>query len=247
MKKNHHKIIVYGNRSKIENNILYVAHDDFKGPHLNYQDITIPLNLKKQIENSQMNEKSFLSLFDYNGVSLWWFFHYGPFFNDRFSGTVYFISKFLEFIKIHSPEKIRILDDFDMMDIIQQICKNNNIKFEYSKLQYLKYRIYRRINQLLKNAIRQYRLEKRIKLRIKNRTKQYYDKFDSGPDINSKIMFAIPTSFRRPYYNSETMVYEKGEYVLQGIINLLKNKHNLIGMSVEHNNTTINDHVLLER
>ena len=241
------KILIFGQISKIEEKIIYVNRNDFQGPHLNYQDITIPLSLKKQIENSVIGGKPFLKLFEYDGVSLWWLFHYGPFFNNHFSKAVNFVSIFSEFIKSQPLEKIIISNDFEMLPIIEQICIDTNIKLEFSKFQYMKFRYLKKFKKFLQKHVRQYKFKKRIKNRIKNRVNEYSKKFNSVPNIDNKVIFAIPTTFRRSYYNPDTMRSERGEYVFQEIINILKNNHELLGMSIENSNNTENDTILTER
>ena len=64
-----HNKIIYGKKSIAENDIIYVNRNYFRGPPINYQDLTIYLNLKKQIEKLTIDDKPFLQLFGYNDIS----------------------------------------------------------------------------------------------------------------------------------------------------------------------------------
>lgn len=247
MTKNDPKIIIYGKNSKIQNKTIYVNYDDFTGPPIYYHDLTVHLNLKTQIENSKINNKPFLQLFDYDDISLWWFFHFGPFFNDHFFYAVNFVSNFHKLIKKSNPHSIKIIDDFKMFDTIKQICNKNTIKFEYSKFSYFKFKILKNIKQNVKKFIRSNRLKKYVYLRIKTSQDIFYKKYTSIPSLNDKIVFAVPTSFRRTHFNLDTEKYENGEHIMQGIIDLLKKKYEIIGISIAHGTTKTKDDMLTER
>ena len=242
-----HNKIIYGKKSIAENDIIYVNRNYFRGPPINYQDLTIYLNLKKQIEKLTIDDKPFLQLFGYNDISLWWFFHFGPFFNDYFFNSVNFVSNFHKLIKQSNPHSIKIVSDFEMFDTIKQICHKNTIKFEYSKYSYFKFKILKNIKQNIRKHVRHHRLKKYVRLRIKNSQDLYYKKNDSIQSLSDKIVFAIPTSFRRPLFNPDTEKHENGEHIMQGIIDLLKNKWEIAGISVAHGTSKTKDDMLVER
>ena len=246
MSKNDPKFIIYGKTSKFQNETIYVNYEDFSGPQISYYDITTHLNLKSQIEHSTIHNTPFLQLFDYDNISLWWFFHSG-FFNDHFFYTVNFVSNFHKLIQTTNPHSIKIIDNFEMFDIIKQICNKNTIKFEYSHLSYFKFKILKNIKHHIRKFVRSNRLKKYVHLRIKNSRNIFYEKNNSIPTLNDKIVFAIPTSFRRPHFNPDIEKYENGEYIMQGIIDLLKKRYKIIGISIAHGTTKIKDNMMAER
>jgi len=244
MTKNKEKKIFFGKFSKTEKNFLHVCRDDFKGPHLDYQDLSIPLNLKKKIEHTKIHNKNFLELFEYHGVSLWWFFHHYPFFGDYFLISFNFIMNFNEFLQKSNPTIVKIVDDFEMFDLIKQICMKNSIPLEYSKTSYFKSRIIKKLKNFIRKNVRHYRLKKYVKLRIKNHKILYNHKI---PSIDNKIIFASPTAFRRPYFNHDTDKYENGEHILQGLIDILKTKFETAGISIAHGTSKTKDDMLIDR
>ena len=247
MNKHDLKLIIYGKISKTEKEALYVNYEDFSGPPIYYHDLTTHLNLKNQIEHSTINHTPFLELFDYDGISLWWFFHFGPFFNDHFFYAVNFVSNFNKLIKESSPNSIQIIDNFEMFDTIKQICNINKIKFNYSKSSYLRFKTLNFFKQNIQKYIRSIRLKKFVHLRIKNSKDLFHKKNKIIPSLNDKLVFAIPTSFRRSRFNPHTEKYENGEHIMQELINLLKHKYEINYISIAHGTSVINDKMLVER
>lgn len=226
------KKIIYGKISLNQDNIIYVNEKNFVGSQYHYKNNEIILNEKKRIEKQFLLEKSFPELFAYEDISMWWFFHEVFFY--RLKNNLNFITTFLELIEQVQPNLIKIENDYSMLDLIQQISNKKNIPLEYSKFQYLKFKIKDDLKRYVRKHLRGYRLQKKLIHRIKTNIKQYYSKYHSPPNINNKIVFASPITYRRYIYNLEKETSEKGEYLVQAIMDLIKNKSDVIGMSVAH-------------
>ncbi len=239
------KKIIYGKKSGEENKIIFVKEEDFRGSRYFYKNTEISVNEKKRIEKQFLNGKSFPKLFAYGDISMWWFFHQVFFF--QLQKNLNFIIKFYDFIDEIRPDVIKIENDFNMFDVIKQICYKKQIPLEYSKLVYLKFKIKNNLEQSLRHYIRKCRLRKKEKLRIDNHIKQYHKKFNSVQSLGNKIIFTSPMTYRRHIFNPDKKIYEKGEYLVHDIMDLIKEKQNIIGISIEHTIPGHTDNVLSER
>ena len=218
--------IIYGNISKKENTTIFVSENDFASSL--WEQAQYSHAIIKSIQNSCVMGKPFLELFAYEDVSLYWFFYH--FYWAKLNSTIKFLNAFLKFTEQTTPETIRIEDDFDKYDIIKQICHKKKINFEYSKLNYLKFKARDRIGR----HIRKFRLQKITKLKIKNRKNLYYKKFRSIHSVNSKVVFASADVYRRYIINLDKGVTEEGEFLVQDIISLLKNKKDVVGIALDY-------------
>jgi len=218
--------IIYGINSKRTQNKIFVNESDFDSPL--WQQITEPPILLASIQNSKHNNKKIPELFLYNDISLYWFFY--PFLYAEIKNTTSFLTKFIKFIEDEKPELVKITDDFRTFDIIKQICNQKEIKFQYSKLLFLKYYLRKKIGR----HIRKYRLQKMTELKIKKRRELHLTKFGNIPNLDNKILFVSADIYRRFVVNLEKHVIEKGEYILQDILRYFSKKENIIGISVDY-------------
>lgn len=230
--KHSERTLVYTFNKKIDDdNSFYFSEESFLRPPVNYYDISIPLLEKKKIESSYLNEKPFLELFSYKNNSLWWMFDHFYFWNS-FTEIIYFIDNFSKTLDEINPQYV-VVEDFKMFDIIKQICIQNNIKLSYSKFYYLRFLIKSKIISFFRNKIRGFRLKKRLKNIIQT-NRQMFSKSKLVININKKILFAIPTTYRRLIYNFESETFEKGEHLVEPIMQITKQKYDVTGMSLTH-------------
>lgn len=228
---NPRKILVYTFEEKTEQNIHYVSEESFLRPPLNYYDITIPLLEKRRLESSNLNGKTFLELFYYKDTSLWWMLDWSYFWHS-FSTIIYFIDEFQKVLDEIDPEQV-IVKDFKKIDVIKQICNNNDIKINYSKSNYSIFLIKFTISNFFRYVIRNYRLKKKLKNIIKTNTQLFF-KNKSLINIHKKILFGISTTYRRRIYNFKTEQFENGEHLIEPIIDIIKKKHESVGFSLTH-------------
>ena len=158
-------------------------------------------------------------------------FDYFGFWNP-FTTIIYFIDNFKKILDETNTTYV-IVEDFKKIDIIKQICHQNNIKLNYSKFNYFIFLIKSRIYYFSRKKIRGFRLKKRLKniFQINN---QIFSKNFSTVDICGKILFAISTIARRPIYNFESEKFEKGEHLIEPIIQIIKQKYDVTGLSITH-------------
>ena len=127
-------IIIYGNTSKTIENQIFVSEKDFLIHYGENYDLAI--NELNRIQKSTVNNDSFLSLFLYDDVSLWWMIY--PSLMPVINKIINFISKFQILLDEKKPDKI-IVENFAYFDLIEQICKSKNIKLVYSRSSLLSY------------------------------------------------------------------------------------------------------------
>lgn len=219
--------IIYGKKSLKEDDKIFSKEEDFQIP-IGETSRGIPIKELKRIQRSLFRGKSLPELFVYDDLSLWWYIH--PSIYPQLKKTINFTIKFLEFVEQLKPAKVKIEDDFGTFDLIKQICYKKKIDFEYSKLKLIKYKTKKRFLRILQK----YRYKKINSEKIKKRKNLFYAKSNSVPSINDKIIFAIPTLYRRCFLNQKTGKSEEGEYIQQGIIDLIENKHSIIGIDLDY-------------
>ena len=129
------KILVYGKRSISDSTHLFVSAQDFDIPHgYDYKDAIIEL---ERISTSKILDKDFLEHFEFSNISLWWFIYQNLI--PKYKQKINFIIKFSKLLDEFNPNTVELLDDFNNFDLIKQICNNKKIKFNFSKINYLKF------------------------------------------------------------------------------------------------------------
>lgn len=208
--------IIYGKKSFQENGKIFVNEYDLEIPH--GESYKTSLDELKKIKDLEFDKKKFLSHFDYKGSSMWWFIF--PNINPVYKKVVNFIISFQKLIDEAKPSVVRIEDDFNMFNLIQQICSKNKIKLKYSKLNLSKFSMKKKIINNSKKS----RFHKITEFKTNKRKKLFLKKNSSIPNINDKIIFAIPGFYRREIFNLKTGHSGAGEYIQQSVMDLLKDK-----------------------
>lgn len=240
------KTIVFGLKSKSTENKIFVNEKDFFGARLDSKFFTIPLHEKIKIEKQELDGKSFLELFDYKGISLWWFFSQETFFL-KFCKLVNFIENFSNFIDQNHVEIIQIENNFTYFNIIKKISERKNLKLKYSKISYLYYTQKEFLKKHVRKYIRKNKLKKRLIRNITNNLKIFYQRYNSLYNLNQKILFASPTSYRRSKYNFQKGISENEEFLMEDIVNLLPAKEEVIGLSIHFTESGYYENILSER
>ena len=227
--------IIFGDISKVDGEKLFVKESDFEIPH--GEDYKVAIEELNIIQKSSVNGISFLELFQYDDFSLWWFVYQSLI--PKYKQITNFIDKFYELIRKHEPLSVTINDNYSNFDFIQQICKQQNIKLNYSKTSLLGFLA----KQKLKHGLKKTRYEKVTKNKINKRKYLYKTKNNLIPNILNKIIFATPTVYRRDITNHVTGKSARGEYIQQNIMNLIDDKDDIIGFDLDYN--FIGDHRIL--
>jgi len=218
-------LVVYGEQSKKEHSVIYVSEKDFDASVFAKAQFTRP-EIKK-IQNSFLDKIPFLQLFDYDGVSMYWFFY--PTFWAAFNSNLRFFSAFVKFIDEVQPKVIRV-EDYTYFDIIKQICQKKNITFQYNRSDFLKHTL---INKG-RPFVRKYRLKKITKQKIKTRNDLYLTKYKSIHNMSEKIIFASSDVYRRYLINIDKKIIEKEEFFVYDLIRLLKDSSKSVGIALDY-------------
>ena len=221
------KTIILGNTTSHNSDILYLREEDLEMPH--GEDYKIAIDELFKIQKQIVNETPFHKLFEYQDISLWWYIF--PNIIPVYKKITNFIISFQNIIDKYRPTTIKIEIEFlPKFNIIKQICKNNNIEFKFSKIKFLKYNF----KKSLKENSQKTRFKKITQDKINSRNKLFFNKFNQIPDISGKYVFAIPTVYRRKFFNFEKGVSENGEYIQQSIMNLLQNDQQIVGIDLDY-------------
>lgn len=226
MNPNTHIKVIYGHKSKRENNIIYVQEIDFQIP-IGEESFGVPIRELNMIQKKIINGIPFFKLLSYDNISLWWFIRSSIY--PNFKKTVNFVTKFSEFVEQTKPYLIEVVD-LHYLNIIQQICSKRNIPIKVSKKSQLLFKI----KKIILEYIQQYRYKKLGSKKIEKRRNFYFRNNNISPNIKNKILFAVPTIYRRLILNLETGKSEQGEYIQQKIMDMIGDKKNIVGIDFDY-------------
>lgn len=217
--------IVFGKKSLRKESIIYLKKEDLQIPH--GEDYKIALGELCKIKNSQIHNIDFLAQFEYEKNSMWWFIF--PSIIPVYKNLINFIISFQQLIDEVKPQLVKVEDDFGKLNLIKQLCKKNKIKLGYSRLRYSKF--YTK-QKLIKNSQKS-RFSRITSRKIEKRKKMFFDKMHSVPSVKNKIVFAVPTIYRRKIFDYKTGSSRNGEYIQQSIIDLLKTD-DIVGIDLDY-------------
>lgn len=217
--------IIFGKKSSRHQNKLFVNEMDFDFPH--GEDYKLAIQKLENIQISKIDGVAFLSLFEYDDISLWWFIYQSLI--PLYKKLVNFIEKFLNLIDTEKPKTVRIVDNFNKFTLIEQICKQQKINFEYSHISKQRNIGKNKFEQLIEKS----RYDKITKNKINTRKKLFTEISDTIPSMQNKILFAIPTSYRREIFDHKKGISTKGEHLIQPIFNLI-DSNDFIGLDLDY-------------
>jgi hypothetical protein len=220
--------LIYG-KSKIstKTNEIFLCEENLQIP-FGTTGFESPLSLIKTIEKTKIQNKFTYEHFIYQDYSLWWFIY--PTIFPTIKKIINFIDEFEKIVVKKNFTHVRVVGEFDKLSLIKQICIKHNIQFSFSSSQYLKYKSKTKlISKIQKNRFKNI-TETKIKIR-----KNLFDQNFNIPDISNKILFAIPTIYRRKIYDVFTNTSINGEYIQGSIIKILqKMNFEIIGMDLDY-------------
>lgn len=166
-----------------------------------------------QIASAKIDEKTILDWFSLDKISYWWLFVTQL--SGKYDEGTSFIDRFIGIIKHYNPKIIELHGLFDKIDIIQQICKNFNIKLNYSYLKYIEYITKQKTTNIIKKyTYKRITLEKHKKrLQCIKGKKFHIPKKDF-------VLFTSHQSYLRDSFNPKNNTSKKEEHVLQPILDL---------------------------
>lgn len=226
MKSRENTEIIFGEKSQKIENKLYVRIEDLEIPH--GEDYKTALEELKKFETFTINGLQFLELFKYLDISLWWYIY--PTILPVYKQLVNFILEFQKLLDEVNPYQVKIESNFEKLSLIKQICKKNDIKLVFSKMAYSKYNIK---STLIENSQKK-RFEKITNAKIQTRKNIFSKNNTHMCTLENKILFAIPTIYRRKILNYDSGKSEDGEYIQQTIMNYFEDKSKILGIDIDY-------------
>ena len=220
-------IVIFGEKSGKNDEFLYVKEEDFQILS-GEESFGTPLEFLMEIEKSKINSKPFLENFHFSDFSFWWFIH--PTIYPAIKKSINFIEKFQEFLQEKKPSKIIVSINTSNLDLIEQLSIKNNINFEKNFSVNLK----NKLLSNLKNNFQEKRYEKIYSKKSTLRKSMFNSKSKKIPNLESSIIFVIPTIYHRKLVDYKTGDSYYGEYIQQNIIEHLAKNHNLIGIDLDY-------------
>ncbi len=215
-------VVIFGSESSKKDNTIYVNEKDFESISLDYKAANTTIQEIQRIENSLLDNKTIVELFSYGNFSMWWFFYTQIF--DQFHKTISFVLKFSEFLENTKPNLVEIRDNFEVYPIIKQICDAKKIKIKISSLKLKKFNAKKKTINYLKKKGSKIITERKIK----NRIRIFHKKKKSLPNLDNKILFAVPNTYRREIFDLDSGRTIRGEYLVSEIINMIKKNEEIV-------------------
>ena len=213
--------IVYGEKSIIQDEVVFINDEDLEFPH--GEDYKVAIEQLERIQESKFNNKQIHELFEYKEISLWWFVYQNII--SEYKKLINCIIKLEEIIDKYQPEKFEINVSTNFKEIIKNICKKKNISIKDNS----KFKI--NIKNIGKNIIEEKRYKKITTEKISNR-KKIFEKYQNDLIIDNKILFAIPSIYRREIYDFQEGRSKKGEYIMEYF--LQKFERDFIGIDLDY-------------
>jgi len=170
------------------------------------------------IPSKIIDKKSILKWFSYNDISYWWFI--APVILPIFNNATMFIDRLNSYILQYSITKIILKGNFAYTEIINQICKNNNLQFEISNTKH-----FFSFQEKIKNSLKKNRYKKITKIKHKQRLQCYRERIRNSTIHPKSIIFTSPGVYRRPSFENTTGKVVDQEFFIQPLLDLLKEKN----------------------
>ena len=170
------------------------------------------------ISNIQIEQKKISEWFSHDGISYWWLIY--PSIYAKYNEICNFIDKFLNFLDSNTVKKIILHGNFDKKNIINQICIEKNIDFEY-----VNHKTFSIKNK--SKFIKKFGYKKISEKKKKNRLKLFKE-LNTNSSFPSKIDILItsPGAYNRFLTDFLTGKTENSEFILQPFLDIIK-KNNI--------------------
>ncbi len=220
--------LVYGKKGNEENNTKYLTEDDLKIP-MGLEGYYDTITFLQELINKKINNKNFLENLSYEDFSFWWFIY--PTVVPGIQKAINFINKFEEIIDESQFNLVEVVNDFEKLFVIKQICKNKKIKLKFSKVNYQKYII----RQKLLKKIKQNRYNKLFNKKQEKRLSIFKSEKKPLPDVTNKILFLTSTAYRRQIFDYEKNKSVEGEYLQTNIEKIIsKLDFKCVGIDIDY-------------
>jgi len=205
------KKLVYGKVSHNDAEIISLREEDFELPHgLDYK---LAIEELEKIQNAPVNNKALYQSFQYKNIPIWWFIYQSLI--SRYKKEINFVNEFLRYLEQNSVGSIEICDDFENFNLIKKISDLKKIPLTFSKFSYNKIRI----KNKTKDALKKKHYEKVFNNKCTSRKELYFKKYQQIPDFKDKILFTIPTAYRRTIIDPLSGKLRPGEYIQESLFN----------------------------
>ncbi len=182
-----------------------------------------------KIEKQNVRGIRFSHLFKYSDFSLWWFMQ--PTIFPTLHRSLDFISGFERIMTSKKINSIKVVGEFDKLELLKQLCKKWNIVISYSKLSYLIYSGKRYLKSKLDKYIFSYIYSKKYKKRLS----MFLSKNKNFPSLRNKIIFAIPSVYRRTVFDFTEDKLVSHEYIQSPLIDLIKKLNfDVVGLDLDY-------------
>jgi len=221
--------IIYGSKTPISNHdSIYVTESDI----ISFFDIGSyqrATNVISDVEETQINGTKFPQLFKYSDTSLWWFMY--PTIFPSINRILDFIVEFEKIIKDKKLASVKVEGDFSKLGIIAQLCQKWEIKLSYSKFNYFMHLFKKYFRSKLDKYIFYYIHSKKNKKRLSI----FKSKSKKRISLKGRVIFAVPTLYRRSVYDSATEKTTSREYIQGPIMDIVKRmKLDVAGIDLDY-------------
>ena len=217
------KTIIFGNHSKIEDDSIFVTSNNFQKTVKNDESIISALDEIVKFHDKEFEGISLPNLLVYRDVPILWLF-WGNL-RKMFIELNSFIMEFSNFVDQENPKLTKIEDDFKYFNIIKQICSEKKIELKYSRSDYSKFQLIKKINfnkiKYGTNFLQQNNFRNRKKLH--NTLSK-----ENTVDLDNRVIFVISPYLRRDIINLKSQDIERGEDLLQNVITMVQKKNSIL-------------------
>jgi hypothetical protein len=185
---------------------------------------------EKRVEN-----QTILEWFRYKDISLWWFVYRRVW--PKIEECIRFIENLKKMIEDLRPDTLVVEGFFDKLDIIKQICATHNIKV-IVPIRLLRKSLFKSILKRKLWRLVVYKYNK--KSRQKKAERITLSKGEIGSDFKVNptedcVIYLAAGNYRKEIYDWSEGKVISGEHIVQGILEGVRNKKNLLCIDVEYN------------
>ena len=166
-----------------------------------------------KIPSSKIASKTVLEWFKVEHYSAWWLSY--QIIYPKYQEAVLFIERLSNCLNHYTPKTLELRGCFSKIDIIEQICKQKNIKLKLSKQKKYLYDL-----KVIKNKIRKRTYKQLLEKKSKKRLEEFKPKNFSLPKKDF-ILFTVPGIYNREIYDIENKITKNQEFIIQPILNQL--------------------------
>jgi hypothetical protein len=231
------KLVYGGRKKKSKSDTIYLTENDLNIP-IGIEGYDKSLTFLNNIENKDFLGLKLPEVFQYSNTSLWWFIY--PTIFPSIQRTINFIYAITALIEKLKPSSIQLIGEFDKYNIFKQICQEKNIPLISSNI------ILKTSKLKIKNKFQRIRYQRIFLQKTKDRLSLFERKNNLIPNVDGKIIFGIPTVYRRKLFDMNLGISKQGEYIQGEMIKLLQSKYDVIGMDIDYTFRG-NPHILDQR